>query len=191
MEAQIDTIRLPRSSLWPALRKAWLRDHPTCAACGSAEDVEVHHKVPVHVNRSLELKAENLITLCESSKHLPTGKDKYEHTCHLRIGHLGNWFNWNKNVELDSKKALLLKYDEQHVLHQQPQYHPVQTRPGVPSPSYTPQELAVETATSEGTPNAADLLKTAPYKNPAAAAPGDARDTGPLKLSVRRNRKRL
>lgn len=35
-----------RSAKWPALRAAWLKDHPQCEGCGGTKHLEVHHKRP-------------------------------------------------------------------------------------------------------------------------------------------------
>lgn len=83
-----------------------MRDHPNCAACGDTKNVEVHHKVPVHVARSLELEPTNLITLCED------GADGFP-GCHFRLGHLGNWFNYNRNVDKQAQDELLLHYPKE------------------------------------------------------------------------------
>jgi len=86
----------PRSGQWPRVRREWLATHPKCAACGGTENVEVHHKRPFHLAPALELDPLNFITLCEKS-----GK---EH--HLHVGHLGNWQNFNPNVESDAAAML-------------------------------------------------------------------------------------
>jgi 5-methylcytosine-specific restriction enzyme A len=83
-----------RSPHWPTVRKHFLQLHPTCAVCGGVSKLEVHHKQPFHINPSLELDMNNLITLCESGKNGVT--------CHLFFGHLGNYKSVNPNVEQDS-----------------------------------------------------------------------------------------
>jgi hypothetical protein len=85
-----------RSTQWPKARKEWLKDHPACAACGHTLMVQVHHKKPFHIYRELELDQTNFITLCECS---PSNH-------HLHIGHLGDWKNFNPNVEQDAANAL-------------------------------------------------------------------------------------
>jgi 5-methylcytosine-specific restriction endonuclease McrA len=85
-----------RSPLWPAVRKAWLKTSSTCAACGSADKLEVHHIEPYHQRPDLELVASNFITLCENGGN-----------CHLFVGHLKNWKSYNKNVKEDA--AVVLK----------------------------------------------------------------------------------
>ena len=93
-----------RSDKWGATRAAWLRDHPTCAACGSKKNIEVHHKLPFHLFPALELDRSNLITLCEEIG--------VEH--HLRVGHLGNWKKFNQNVENDAQRMLLDSLKSMH-----------------------------------------------------------------------------
>lgn len=87
-----------RSSHWGAVRKAFLKTHPACAACGKTRlmglrTIDVHHIKPYHIRQDLELDPNNLITLCR--KH------------HLQIGHLGNWEKWNVEV-VDSCKWFAL-----------------------------------------------------------------------------------
>jgi len=86
-----------RSPRWETVRKNHLKSFPTCAACGCSERLQVHHIVPFHVDRSLELEPDNLLTLCEG---------KGEHQCHLNIGHLGNFKNYNPKVVEDSENFL-------------------------------------------------------------------------------------
>lgn len=77
-----------RSPAWPALARKWVTAHPTCAACGTARRLEVHHLRPVHVAPELELSEQNLLALCR------------EH--HLLIGHLGAWISWNSSAVADA-----------------------------------------------------------------------------------------
>lgn len=93
-----DTIKgIPgtRSPKWASVRKAFLKDNPVCALCGSTSTLEVHHKIPFHINPELELEPSNLITLCESSKGGVT--------CHLFFGHLGDYKSFNKTIDKDIK----------------------------------------------------------------------------------------
>jgi len=78
-----------RSPHWPAVERAWLRQNPDCAVCGSTEDLNVHHIVPVHIDDRWELDERNLITLCRAD--------------HLHFGHHGNWSDWNPFVASDAK----------------------------------------------------------------------------------------
>lgn len=89
-----------RSPKWSSIRKKFLNDNPSCAACGSIKKPEVHHIVPVHVDPSKELDENNLITLC----------DKY---CHFIFGHFMDWKSWNTEVENDCKNY-------NHKIHNRP-----------------------------------------------------------------------
>lgn len=74
-----------RSPHWNAVRKEFLEKNPTCAVCDKKrKGLNVHHIVPFHVDPSIELEEENLITLCR--KH------------HFTFGHLGWWKSWNEKV---------------------------------------------------------------------------------------------
>ena len=74
-----------RSPKWTDIRKNFLKENPTCIACGRSKKLEVHHKVPVHINQELELDPSNLATLCGDP-------------CHFLFGHLMNFKSYNKNV---------------------------------------------------------------------------------------------
>lgn len=78
----------PRSPRWPRTRLIHLAAEPFCKFCGHTNDLEVHHISPFHLHPELELDQTNLITLCEAVPQ----------ECHLHIGHLGNWKNFNPNV---------------------------------------------------------------------------------------------
>lgn len=91
-----------RSPKWPAVRQSHLARHPACAACGAKAteaDLEVHHIRPYHLDPSLELDPQNLITLCRSGRN-----------CHLNVGHdpdgpgesQPNWKSENRNVQRDA-----------------------------------------------------------------------------------------
>lgn len=82
-----------RSSKWPTVRKEHLKNNPTCAICNGKEKVEVHHIKPFHKYPELELDPNNLITLCESKS--------FGITCHLAIGHGGNYKRTNPTVVQD------------------------------------------------------------------------------------------
>lgn len=83
-----------RSGHWPTVRKNHLAQHPTCAACGGSDKLEVHHIQPFHLRPELETSADNLITLCESGKG---GVN-----CHLVWGHISNFRSFNTTVTEDS-----------------------------------------------------------------------------------------
>lgn len=86
-----------RSPLWPAKRRAHLKLQPSCAACGGRVYLQVHHKVPFHIDPKLELEPDNLITLCEAPSRL----------CHYRCGHSFDWAAFNPDVEADAALQLL------------------------------------------------------------------------------------
>ena len=85
-----------RSDKWPALRRKWLDTHPTCAGCGTTDQLQVHHIVPFHEDKSRELDESNLITLCE----------KPGHDCHFHFGHFLDWYRANPNVVADAATFL-------------------------------------------------------------------------------------
>lgn len=82
---------LGRSSQWSRVRREFLGKHPKCVACGKISLLNVHHKVPFHIDKNLELVECNLITLCMG-----------EHECHIKIGHGGDWDRYNPNVVRDA-----------------------------------------------------------------------------------------
>jgi hypothetical protein len=84
-----------RSGSWPLVRSSFLKLNPKCAICESTTNLEVHHIKPFHLNPELELDVNNLITLCESKK--------YGITCHLLVGHLGNYKFSNPDCRKDAK----------------------------------------------------------------------------------------
>ena len=82
-----------RSGKWPAVRAAHLKRQPACAACGQTKELNVHHRIPFHVDPSLELSPENLITLCEHSPQ----------SCHYHFGHCAlSWKAFNPHVVEDA-----------------------------------------------------------------------------------------
>lgn len=88
-----------RSPQWRSVRDAYIKNHPYCAACGTKEDLNVHHVVSFKDDPSRELDKTNLVTLCRAH-HLILGHDK--------DGPDGpnnpNWSTSNKNVREDAKK---------------------------------------------------------------------------------------
>jgi 5-methylcytosine-specific restriction endonuclease McrA len=84
-----------RSRKWPKVRKAYVKKHPLCEACGSKRKPEVHHIEDFSTNPALELDPANLITLCRAGCQ-----------CHLSFGHLGSWKSINPNVGADSARFL-------------------------------------------------------------------------------------
>jgi hypothetical protein len=77
------------------VEKAWLAGHPMCAACGSSIRLQVHHQEPFHLDPSLELDTNNLLTLCMSVNE-----------CHLLIGHGDDFKARNPNVLEDAARTL-------------------------------------------------------------------------------------
>ena len=72
---------------WQKCKKEFFKVVPKeCACCGGKKKIHVHHKKPRHLFPQLALVLSNLIALCAD--------------CHLRIGHLGSYFNYNETVEL-------------------------------------------------------------------------------------------
>jgi hypothetical protein len=92
-------IEKPRSPEWPKVREEWLKDHPTCAACGARAKLQVHHLRPFHLFPALELDPSNFLTLCEQE-----GSDH-----HLEIGHNGDFQKYNENAVEDAEKMLAEK----------------------------------------------------------------------------------
>ena len=92
-----------RSSQWPTLEKHFLESHPTCAACGSKNRLNVHHCKPFHLDPKLELDPNNLITLCMDTKE-----------CHLHLGHGGSFKQYCPDVRKYAAEALAHpeKFDE-------------------------------------------------------------------------------
>ena len=81
-----------RSGKWRAVRARHLELNPTCAACGTDEDVEVHHILPVHEairlgRPEMELDKTNLLTLCGGLRN-----------CHWAIGHGYDWKAWRPSA---------------------------------------------------------------------------------------------
>jgi 5-methylcytosine-specific restriction endonuclease McrA len=100
----IRDIGLPkRSNKWKTVEKHFLEINNTCSACGSKKILNVHHIIPFHIDRKLELDPTNLITLCMG---------KLE--CHLKIGHKNNYKLFNKHVSKDAANILAnpTKFDD-------------------------------------------------------------------------------
>lgn len=70
-------------------------DNGSCRCCGRRDTLNVHHIKPFHIDESLELEFDNLVTLCR------------EH--HFHIGHKDNWKDSNSNVcgDCDRMRAKL------------------------------------------------------------------------------------
>jgi len=91
-----------RSTHWPTVEKHFLEEHPTCACCDETKRLNVHHCVPFHLDSSLELDVNNLITLCMGEKE-----------CHLKIGHGGSFKQYVPEVRKYASEVLAdqSKYD--------------------------------------------------------------------------------
>jgi 5-methylcytosine-specific restriction enzyme A len=83
-----------RSSLWPQVRENHLKKNPTCALCGGTKQLEVHHIKSFSDYPELELDENNLITLCESKS--------FGVSCHIFVGHCGNYRKINPTVVEDA-----------------------------------------------------------------------------------------
>lgn len=95
-QGRIKPLDSKRSPKWPAFRKAFLKDK-VCAACGGSKKLEAHHRMPFHLDQSLELDETNLIALCEGNKDV---------NCHLVIGHGFNFKGYNPHVADDAQRVL-------------------------------------------------------------------------------------
>lgn len=87
-----------RSPHWATFRKAWLKENPACAGCGSKMLPQVHHVESFHEHPEKELLKSNVLTLC------------MWRLCHLHIGHKGNFEDTNENVRQDA--AFVLEHPE-------------------------------------------------------------------------------
>jgi len=95
-----------RSPKWSATRNRHLKLHSGCEACGSVENVQVHHIKPFHLFPELELEPTNLITLCEK---FIADEDKTNDNHHLILGHGGDFHKNNKNSLKDIQNYRLTK----------------------------------------------------------------------------------
>lgn len=74
-----------RSPRWREVRAEHILKEPVCQACGKTAKLDVHHIVPVAIDKSRELDPENLITLCNQP-------------CHLVFGHFMSYYCYNSAV---------------------------------------------------------------------------------------------
>lgn len=81
------TFGVPRNPRWAKTSRAYLRGK-SCAACGRKTKLVIHHKVPVHVDNTLEMMVSNWLVLCFGAT-----------ACHLGIGHSGDFKSWNPDAE--------------------------------------------------------------------------------------------
>jgi hypothetical protein len=82
-----------RSLDWAKTRRLFLKQHPTCAVCGTRRGVEAHHIRPYYLYPELELDFNNLITLCENGANH-----------HLFVGHLMSFKSYNTDVKQDAEE---------------------------------------------------------------------------------------
>lgn len=89
---------IKRSSKWPRVRMKFLYENPSCAICLEQNEhrLDVHHIMPFHLDRTLELEPSNLITLCSEDSH----------DCHFRFGHLSNWRKFNPEIQTIKDKKM-------------------------------------------------------------------------------------
>ena len=78
-----------RSSKWRIVRAEYLKEHPTCECCGGKKGIEVHHILPFHLFPELELRKENLMSLCK------------KRGCHFAM-HLYSWKSYNPDAKQDA-----------------------------------------------------------------------------------------
>lgn len=72
---------------WQKCKREFYKMVPKeCACCGSKKKIQAHHIKPRHLFPLLALVLSNLIALCKD--------------CHLRIGHLGSYFQYNAAIKL-------------------------------------------------------------------------------------------
>lgn len=89
-QSQSHHLSAPRSACWPKTRATYIAKHPRCEACGTTDDLEVHHIVPFHTDASKECDLTNLITLCRRD--------------HQWLGHAGSFHHFNPDVRADAKR---------------------------------------------------------------------------------------
>jgi 5-methylcytosine-specific restriction protein A len=97
--------RSTRSPMWRHVEHAFVSSHPTCAACGAAEHLQVHHVLPFHQHPELELDPTNLIVLCMGASE-----------CHVIVGHGDNFKAYNPNVREDAKRFLSSSEEERKLI---------------------------------------------------------------------------
>jgi len=71
-------------SKWRRVRDRYYATHKTCAMCGIARDIQVHHIKPWHLYPEERYSHKNLVSLCQP--------------CHFRFGHGRNWKAYNPVV---------------------------------------------------------------------------------------------
>ena len=64
-----------QSSEWITFRRNILSEQPTCEVCGSLNNVQVHHIIPVRFAPSLFLERSNVQVLCRECHQKETAKE--------------------------------------------------------------------------------------------------------------------
>ena len=84
---------ITRSPHWKEIREQAIKNSGgKCAACGLKTNLKVHHIIPLHIDKNMELDPNNLIVLCENKSIF----------CHYVWGHLMNWMSYNIDVVKDT-----------------------------------------------------------------------------------------
>lgn len=86
--AEIFSLGVRNTKEYRLAMKEYIKEHPNCEFCGRNKKVDVHHKKPVSFAPELAADKNNMITLCRKPQ------------CHLVVGHLGNYKNYNKHIDL-------------------------------------------------------------------------------------------
>jgi len=84
---------VPRNPKWEYIRNQYVMRNPTCKACNTIFNIEVHHIKPFHLYPELELDTTNFISLCRNH--------------HFKVGHFSNWLTFNPNVIAQAKEMLI------------------------------------------------------------------------------------
>lgn len=87
----LNTTSVSLPTQWQIIKakREYLKNHPKCAVCCNEKRVEVHHIIPVHVDRTKACDPNNFISLC----------DEYNKGCHYNFGHYRNFRSkWNVNI---------------------------------------------------------------------------------------------
>ena len=81
----------PTDSQITSAKNKYRKTHIRCELCNARSNIsngnknDIHHRIPVHIDRSKAADQDNLITLCR--RH------------HFYIGHMGNWKSHNSNLD--------------------------------------------------------------------------------------------
>ena len=75
-----------RDPKWRKVRSAFIKLNPKCELCQKKAE-EIHHIIPVHRDKSLELVESNFISTCRA--------------CHFSFCHFFSWRSFNKDIKND------------------------------------------------------------------------------------------